>query len=243
MKKRKAMSTRIVQISDSHISVDHPHRTEELERCVHHINALPEQPDLVIHSGDVTHDGLPEEYTTAKQYLDQLDMPYYVMPGNRDSRPELIKAFADDRHIRLADSWVQYAIVDFPVRLLLIDTVSDESNKGRLCVERLDHLESMLTNDQSIPTVLFMHHPPFEATGVPDPYQYENWDEVTALTTLLSEQRNIRGIYCGHVHRNIDSAVSGIFASAITCLASDLRKGEVREEELANPVLKVLQLE
>lgn len=236
------MSTRIVQISDSHISVDHPHRTDELERCVHHINALPEQPDLVIHTGDVAHDGLPAEYAAAKEKLDQLSAPYYVMAGNRDNRKELIKKFENGSQIKPGDTWVQYAIEDFPTRFLAIDTVSSDSNKGKLCPERLNHLENMLKSDTARPTVLFMHHPPFEAQGVPDPYQYENWSEVDTLKSVLSAYDNIHGIYCGHVHRNIDSSVNGIFASALTCLASDLRKGDVSDTDRAKPVLKVLEL-
>ncbi|MGI9502218.1 MAG: metallophosphoesterase family protein, partial [Geminicoccaceae bacterium] len=75
---------RIIQLSDSHISCDKPARAAELEVCISYINAMPQQPDVVVHTGDVAHDGLVEEYQIAKRLLDELSAPFFVMAGNRD---------------------------------------------------------------------------------------------------------------------------------------------------------------
>jgi len=83
------MSSTIVQITDTHISQDVPQRAQELKKCVQTINSLDIKPELVIHTGDITHNGLPEEYHTAKTLLDELTMPYYVIPGNKDKREAL----------------------------------------------------------------------------------------------------------------------------------------------------------
>lgn len=236
------MTLQIVQISDTHISANFPQRAQDLENCVQAINKLPEQPALVVHTGDVSHDGLSTEYHTAKQHLDTLRAPYVVIPGNRDNREELLHAFSGSIAELPKTGWVQYAVETFPVRLLMVDTVSTDSNKGRLCNERMAHLKAMLDTDKSKPVALFLHHPPYEATGIPDPYQYEDWDDVTKLDQLLSQYNNIKAMYCGHVHRFIDGNIARINASAITCLAGDLRKGEVKEEERALPVLKEITL-
>lgn len=236
------MAQTVVQISDTHISVDVPSRLEDLGRCIAAINALDTPPELVIHTGDVAHDGLREEYHSARELLDQLDAPYVVMPGNRDNRSALREVFLDDRYTGIDLQWIQYSIETFSTRLVMCDTVSDQSNKGRLCPERLSHLQQMLDADLTKPVALFLHHPPYPATGIPDPYQYERWDDCDALATLLQNHNQLSGIYCGHVHRFIEGEVGGLAASAITCLAGDLRKGEVSDEERQQPVFKVISL-
>ena len=124
----------------------------------------------------------------------------------------------------------------------MLDTTSENSNKGQLCSGRIAHLEEMLNADTKKPCALFLHHPPYEATGIPDPYQYEDWNDVERLSQLLSRYSNIVGMYCGHVHRFIDGSIAGIQASALSCLAGDLRKGEVTDEERKQSVYKILNL-
>jgi len=236
------MSSLIVQISDTHISHDAPQRVQDLKNCVRAINNLHEKPALVVHTGDITHNALPEEYHTARTELDELDMPYHVMPGNKDKRDVLLEEFKHNKYKLPENGWVQYSIESLTTRLLLLDTVSYESNKGRLCAERLDHLEHMLKADQSKPVALFLHHPPYEAIGIPDPWQYEDWDDVNKLAGIICAHKNIKSMYCGHVHRYINGEIANLKASAITCLASDLRKGDVSDDDRAKPVYKVLRL-
>src|SRR3974377_1795151 len=54
-----------VQISDSHIGFHKPANTDvnaTLQAAIDKINALPRQPDFVIHTGDLTHLARPEEF-------------------------------------------------------------------------------------------------------------------------------------------------------------------------------------
>lgn len=234
------MTLTVVQISDTHLSAAAPQRMADLEQCIRVINALPTKPDLVVHTGDISHDGLLEEYHSARELLDELQAPYHVMAGNRDDRATLQSVFCAEQTPLPQEGWIQYSLEQYPVRLLMVDTVCDHSNKGELCSERLSHLEAMLSVDTTKPTALFLHHTPFEATGIPDPYQFENWHEVDKLAELLSQYDNLIGMYCGHVHRFIDGNISGIPARALSCLAGDLRKGEVTDEERTQPVYRVL---
>jgi len=236
------MSLQIVQISDTHLCHDVPQRMIDLENCVRVINKLEVPPALVIHTGDVTHNGLAKEYHSARQLLDQLKAPYFVMPGNRDNRTPLKKEFCDNRYQLPKQGWVQYSIEEHPVRLIMVDTVSNQTNKGELCDERLEHLAHMLSADTTRPMALFLHHPPIKAEGIPDPYQYDNWNDVEKLAALLAQYKNICGMYCGHVHRFINGSIAGINVSAITCLAGDLRKGDVSDAERMVPVYKSLTL-
>jgi 3',5'-cyclic AMP phosphodiesterase CpdA len=216
---------RIVQISDTHISREQPSRGEELAATVYFINRLDPAPDIVVHTGDVAHDGLAEEYAIARRQLDALRVPCLVIPGNRDNRLELIKAFADGRLIRQDMAFVQYAVELPDVRLVFADTASGTSNKGHLCAARLAEIDRMLSAETSRPTLLFLHHPPFEIGIIPDPFQYEDWAAVEAFTALLARHPQVRGVHCGHVHRNVRATIGTCAASTVSCVAPDLRKG------------------
>ena len=231
---------RIVQISDTHISCDHPSRVTDFERCVDAINALDRRPEVVVHTGDVAHNGLREEYEIARELLEKLAAPYFVLPGNRDNRQELTRIFADGRHIRSGMDFVQYSVEHLEVRLVILDTVSPKSNKGCLCPARLAHFERMLSENGRRPTALFLHHPPFEISAIPDPRQFEVWAEAEALAARLGRQPDICGVFCGHVHRSVDGAIGSVKASTLSCVAVDLRKGH--EAAQHGPIFNVFTI-
>ena len=230
---------RIVQIFDTHISRNNPARVADLEVCIDRINALDPKPDVVVHTGDVAHDGLAEEYATARAVLDTLTAPYFVIPGNRDNRHELIDAFADGRYIQKDMAYVQYAVEAFDTRLIFADTASVDSNKGRVCEQRMAEIAALLRADASRPIALFLHHPPFPVPVAPDPFQYESWSNAEQLAAEFARHPNVRGIFCGHVHRTFETALGSVDASTLTCVARDLRKGVTNDAERNRPVFKV----
>ncbi|MGI9422188.1 MAG: metallophosphoesterase [Hyphomicrobiaceae bacterium] len=235
-----ASPMRIVQLSDSHISRDHPRRAAELEACVQYINATDPQPDAIIHTGDIAHNGHAEEYAIAKRLLDNLVAPYFVLAGNRDSRRELIKTFADGRFLRSDMPYVQYAVEHFPARLIVIDTVSENNRKGRLCQWRLADIGRMLAADTTRPAALFLHHPPFDVTVAPEPFQFEEFADVEALMAEVGQHRHVHGVFCGHIHREFETTVESMRASVVSSVASDVRWDKPVAAEAGLPVLKTL---
>src|SRR5579872_7530851 len=61
--------------------------------AVGHLAELNPRPDAVIVTGDLTGHAHPEEYAAARQALDALPAPYFVIPGNHDRRAALLAAF------------------------------------------------------------------------------------------------------------------------------------------------------
>ncbi len=232
---------RITQITDSHISVNNPQRTIDLKACVDAVNALDPQPDLVVHTGDIAHDGLADEYETARSVLDTLSAPYLVIAGNRDRRSELMRVFSDRTAVHDGGEFIQYSVEFESVRLIMIDTVSDGS-KGALGVKRLQHIDSMLNTASEKPVIVFMHHSPFEATEIPDPFQFEDWTDVETLLDMLTQHSGVQAIYCGHIHRNVQAMAGKLPVSALSCMACDLRKGKLSTEDATRPMYKVIDL-
>ena len=78
-----------MQISDTHIGFGkdpNPKVAETLQALVDKINALPQRPPFVLHTGDLTHLSKPEEFDTLEQILKGLktDQIFYV-PGEHDT--------------------------------------------------------------------------------------------------------------------------------------------------------------
>ena len=76
---------RFAQLTDTHLSVTNPARTEHLLRTIAHINAT-DSIDFVLASGDLTNEGDKTSLELVKSCLDLLKVPYYVIPGNHETK-------------------------------------------------------------------------------------------------------------------------------------------------------------
>lgn len=74
---------RFALVTDTHIGVQTAQ--EDLERTVSDINQQP-QVEFVIFSGDVTEFGSDEELQLAKSIISRLNKPWYIIPGNHDTK-------------------------------------------------------------------------------------------------------------------------------------------------------------
>jgi len=73
----------IAHISDLHVGSLSFHE-ELLNKAINEINDL--QPDVTIVTGDITENGYYMEFERAAWYLDNVETPMLVVPGNHDAR-------------------------------------------------------------------------------------------------------------------------------------------------------------
>lgn len=104
---------RVAHLSDLHCGS--PHFVPSLlERALTEVNELA--PEVVVVSGDLTGDGLREEYELAREHLRRLDCErLLVVPGNHDSRNVGYVHFEDlfgDRSAELHVGGVSFVAVD-----------------------------------------------------------------------------------------------------------------------------------
>lgn len=76
------------QISDSHIGFAkdaNKNVTATLQEAVAKLNALPQNPAFVLHTGDITQLAKPEEFDTANEVLKSVNSPrVFYVPGEHD---------------------------------------------------------------------------------------------------------------------------------------------------------------
>ncbi|HEY1112329.1 MAG TPA: PQQ-binding-like beta-propeller repeat protein [Chitinophagaceae bacterium] len=80
----QSRSFRFAFITDLHIGSPNGTAEEDLRRTVADINSQDDVAFVLV-TGDVTELGTNEELALVRQILDQLDVPYYIIPGNHDT--------------------------------------------------------------------------------------------------------------------------------------------------------------
>jgi Icc protein len=189
----------VVARGDSLFGVD---TVRNAERAIAHLAEFSPHPDVVIVTGDVTAHGEPSEYAVARQLLDDLGTPYYVVPGNHDRRGPFVAEFGSHAPVT-ADGFVQYTVDVGGVRLVGLDTLDEGVDGGLLSSGRLAWLSDALAVEA--PTLVFLHHPPF-ATGIA-------WMDEAALSgasdfaEILARHPEVALVACGHIHRAISATV------------------------------------
>ena len=206
----------IAQISDMHVTAEGTLLYKRidtagyLERAVAHILGVETRPDVVIASGDLVDGGKPEEYARLRRLLAPLPMPVYLIPGNHDARDAMREGFPDHTYLPRS-GFLQYVVEDQPVRLVALDTLVPGKGHGALCSERLDWLAARL-GESARPTILFMHHPPFDC-GI-DAFDAMKLNEGgDRLAAIVRGHGHVERVVCGHVHRPIQVLWAGTMAS------------------------------
>lgn len=206
----------LCQISDLHVTAGRAlaygvvDTASCLERCVQRIVGLDPLPDAVIATGDLV--DAPEErsYGQLREILAKLPLPVFLLPGNHDERQALRAAFPDHRYLRGSGDFVQYAIDEYPLRLLALDTVIPGQPEGTLCARRLQWLEQRLYESDA-PTVIALHHPPF-FTGIGH-MDRMGLDNSPQLADMVRRFPQVQRVICGHLHRPIQALFAGTIAS------------------------------
>ncbi len=201
----------IAQISDLHIRPrgKPAYRVSEtnmlVARALAALRALTPAPDLVVITGDLTDWGLPEEYALLRQLLAVLPMPVLMIPGNHDRRAELLDAFsgAADGH-----GFIGFVHDAGPLRLIGLDTLVPGASHGALCGDRLAALEHALAGRADTPTMIFMHHPPFDC-GIAHMDRIALTEGREAFLRIVAANPQIERVLCGHHHRPIQTRLAG----------------------------------
>ncbi len=209
--------TTIVQLSDTHITANgrlaygKVDTSSALARAVAHINALPQQLgpiDAVVVSGDLTDLGTDEEYRRFLELTDSLEPPLLVLPGNHDDRVAMRRAFAGTGHFTAANGPLDHATMIGALHLIMLDSTVPGKPHGWLEPGQLTWLDRQLGARPSEPTIVFLHHPPFD-TGI-DHMDMQRLLNAQDLFEVLKRHAQVRLVSAGHVHRAISANVHGL---------------------------------
>ena len=213
------MTTLLLQLSDLHIrepgrlAYGRIETAPYLKRAVDRILTLPQAPDAVVITGDLTDFGRAAEYAHLRELLSRLSMPVYLMPGNHDDGEQMRRSFADHTYLGRS-GFVQYSVAVGGLQLITLDTVIPGQSAGSLCAQRLDWLAGQLKAHRDKPVVVAMHHPPFQTLiGHMDAIGLQQG--AAELEALIAQYPNVERVICGHLHRAIQVRFGGTIAATV----------------------------
>jgi Icc protein len=154
-----------VQISDSHIGFNKDANKDvagTLKEAIARINALPEPPDFILHTGDLTHLCEAEEFDTLDQLLRGLKTTQiFYVPGEHDVIGDNGKKYLE-RFGKGTKGRGWYSFDHKGVHFIGLVNVMDirEGGLGVLGSDQLEWLEDDLKGrSSSTPIVIFAHIP------------------------------------------------------------------------------------
>jgi outer membrane protein assembly factor BamB/predicted MPP superfamily phosphohydrolase len=184
---------KFVHLSDTHIGSSTG--ADDLRKTVMDINQDSSIQFIVI-SGDITEFGADNEIQLAKQILDSLNKPWYIVPGNHDGNwsesgaNSFKKIFGSETFLFKAGKYIFLGTHCGP---------NMRMGPGQIPRENIVWLDSVLKTIPNTTPIIFVNHYPQDSS-------LNNWYE--AIDRL--KQKNIQLILCGHGHANRKLNFEGI---------------------------------
>ena len=179
----------LVQLSDIHTGSQF--RPKTFAKVVREVNDL--KPDAIIITGDLTNEGLINEYKECKKLVSKLKTKKIItISGNHDYRNTGYLAFKKFFPFKTINE------LGSDVVLVTLGTARPDRNEGEVGYRQNLWLERTMIKYKDRVKILAMHH---HLVGIPD----TGSDRVTAidagdvLRTIL--QTNVDIVLCGHKHR------------------------------------------
>ncbi|WP_395681012.1 metallophosphoesterase family protein [Inquilinus sp.] len=154
-----------LQISDSHVGFDkpaNPNALGTLQEAVGRISALPQKPEFLIHTGDISHLSKPQEFDNADQVIGGAGLPVRYVPGEHDLLDDGTGQAYLDRYGRGSQGAGWYSFDAGGVHFIgLVNVVNLRAGGlGNLGHDQLEWLEDDLRGKSaSTPIVVFAHIP------------------------------------------------------------------------------------
>ncbi len=177
---------RFAWLSDTHVGSSTG--AEDLSLAMHDINRMNDI-DFTLISGDITETGDDSSLELAKAILDSLRKPYYIVPGNHDTKwsgsgaTKFPKLWGSDRFVFEFGGFRFIGLHEGPLMRM---------GDGHFSPEDLRWLDSVLVNlPEKEEPLIFVTHYPVDSS-------IDNWYELLDRIKPF----NIKTILVGHGHRN-----------------------------------------
>jgi 3',5'-cyclic AMP phosphodiesterase CpdA len=200
-----------VQISDTHIGFNkdaNPDVNGTLAQSIDLVNAMHEQPALIIHTGDITHLSRPAEFDTAQQLFSRLrTTEMHTVPGEHDTSDAQVSEYFS-RFGTASENRGYYSFDHGGVHFVgLVNVLQFKpGGLGTLGDEQLAWVAADLKGrTTSTPVVVFAHMPLWTI--------YEPWGWGTGDAGALMAQLQRFGsvtVLNGHIHQIVQKVEGNV---------------------------------
>ncbi|MDQ6959071.1 MAG: 3',5'-cyclic-AMP phosphodiesterase [Mariprofundaceae bacterium] len=220
----------IIQITDFHLFAD-PQETLKGVNTLNSLSAVVRDcrrrypaPDLVLVTGDVSHDGSAASYQQCGGILADLAAPVMFLPGNHDVVSVMQQEFPSGRisneRCQQLNGW----------NIIMLNTAMHGEEGGFLVVDELAFLDEMLQNWPNYPALVALHHPPVVVGS--------RWLDAIGLVNVeeffdvLDRHPQVRGVIFGHIHQVFEMQRKGVhlMGTPSTCIQFMPNEGDFAQD-------------
>jgi hypothetical protein len=209
---RKALGKPLfVQISDTHIGFGkeaNPDVIGTLGQTIDIVNGMPEQPALIIHTGDITHLSKPAEFDLAQQMFSRLRATeLHTVPGEHDTTDATVTEYFN-RFGKASNNKGYYSFDHAGVHFIALINILQfkPEGLGTLGAEQIAWVTADLKGrSASTPIVVFAHMPLWNI--------YEPWGWGTDdADQLMSQLRRFGSVTVlnGHIHQIVQKVEGNV---------------------------------
>lgn len=143
----------IAHISDLHVGALAFHE-ELLNKAINEINEV--QPDVTIVTGDITENGYYMEFEKAAWYLDNIETPMLVVPGNHDARHVGDQCFGE----LIKNRFGTLKLKKKGIKVIGLDSSEPDLDYGKVGRTQQKFMEIELEKAQkdNLYTIIALHH-------------------------------------------------------------------------------------
>jgi 3',5'-cyclic AMP phosphodiesterase CpdA len=201
-----------VQISDTHIGFRikdvNPDVNGTLSQTIDIVNAMPKQPALVIHTGDITHLSKPDQFDLAQEALARLrTTELHTVPGEHDVTDETVTEYFN-RFGKASNNQGYYSFDHAGVHFIALINVLQfkPGGLGTLGSDQIAWVtQDLKARSSSTPIVVFAHMPLWTI--------YEPWGWGTGDADQLMTQLRRFGsvtVLNGHIHQIVQKVEGSV---------------------------------
>lgn len=190
------MNATLAHVSDLHFGAETPEIVEALVVALDHV-----KPSIVVVSGDLTQRARTKQFEAARRFLDRINAPTLVVPGNHDIPLfDLFRRFFSPltRYRRHIAADVDPFLAVGRVAVLGLNTARSNTWKdGRLSSEQIRSIGARFDPlaDETV-KILVTHHPFVPPPGDPSPPLVGH----AAEALLAAEASGVDLVLAGHLH-------------------------------------------
>ncbi len=214
----KPSSLLVAQLTDTHLFAKNEQElmnlrtNDSFQAVLNHLSRLQPHPEILLLTGDLSHDESFRSYERLQELLAPLEIPTYWLPGNHDSLPVMEQVLR--QHTVSADKSFQKGGWHF---LLLSSWVQGRVH-GQISQESLKWLELQLRAIGHKPTLIGLHHPPC--------YVHSKWLDTSTLQNpekffaVIDRYPHVKLVIFGHIHQAFEHNRHGVsyLGSPSTCI-------------------------
>ncbi len=208
----------VLQITDTHLFTDPAgelygiNTRQSLTSVLQHKNINGVKSDVLLLTGDLSHDETEESYAVLNSLIDPLGIPTYCIPGNHD-----VPVFMEKRLKNTTDNGIMHAVHNRWL-FVLLDSSVPGAVEGYVREDVLHTLDDLLHQyaasiatrniDQAKHVLVAVHHNPVKVGSAwMDRIGVQNGP---ALFDVLCKYNSVKAVICGHIHQELETRVNNI---------------------------------